>query len=271
MVLDKISLIKAIFVFIIGSCFGSFVNVVIYRLPRGESVISPGSHCIQCNYKIRWFENIPIISWFLLKGRCTHCNTNISVIYPTLELFCALLFLLNNYSSPSSFETSSELMRIIFGWILISILLTVAVLDIKYFWIPDSSCRFGLISGIGSSAVLTLLSQDNTGLTLLLDSIIATFFGYIAFRLISTIGLQLFKRPAMGKGDAKLSAMLGSWLGIQGLCLTIWLAFNLAGIYVLLGLITKKINRYQKVPFGAFLASAGILVWHFGNTMLSPW
>ena len=98
-----------------------------------------------------------------------------------------------------------------------------------------------------------------------INSIFAAFIGFIIFYLLSLLGLKIFKRPVMGDGDAKLTALLGSWLGIQGLFIAIWLAFFSASIFVIFGLILKKIKRKQKIPFGAFLSLSGLIVWQFGN------
>ena len=125
-------LIKDFFTFLIGCCFGSFINVIIYRLPLGESIIFPRSHCGKCDHRISWYENIPIISWIFLKGRCSKCNEKISLIYPIIEILTGLLFVLNNYSLNLRFDIGSQFIPIISGWIFISMLLVMAILDIKY-------------------------------------------------------------------------------------------------------------------------------------------
>ena len=98
-----------------------------------------------------------------------------------------------------------------------------------------------------------------------INSIFGAFTGFILFYLLSLLGFKIYKKPVMGGGDAKLSALLGSWLGIQGLFIAIWLAFFSASIFVIFGLILKKIKRKQKIPFGAFLSLSGLIVWQFGN------
>ena len=266
MLSSEIIFINGILTFLIGCCFGSFLNVVIYRLPLGRSIISPGSYCIECKTKIRWFENIPLLSWFFLRGKCSNCKSKISIIYPIVEFTSGILFLLNNYSSPSTFNNNSSLILSVLGWVFISILLTLAILDIKYFWLPDSICKFGILFGIFSSLIIEIIYHPSNDIMLPLEAIIAAFIGYLIFQLISAIGLKIYKKPVMGKGDSKLSALIGSWLGIKGLLITICLAFNLAGIFVIAGLILKKLNRKQKIPFGSFLALSGMCVWYFGDT-----
>lgn len=266
MLLEQIDLIQNIIYFSIGCCFGSFINVLIYRLPLDKSIIFPRSQCIKCGYKIHWYENIPIISWILLRGKCRNCKKNISIMYPFIEIICGLLFILNNYSSPSVFKDNDVLTTIIFGWVFITILLTLAILDIKYFWLPNTICSIGILTGILSTIFVQLNYNYSSNFSPVLESLIATLLGYMIFQFISSVGLWIFKKPVMGKGDSKLSALIGSWLGLKGLIITIWLAFNIAGIFVIIGFIFNKIKRNQKIPFGTFIAFSGLSVWHLGNT-----
>ena len=255
--------------FLIGCCFGSFINVIIYRLPLGESIIFPSSHCTKCNYTIDWYENIPLISWIFLKGRCSKCNVNISLIYPAIELITGFLFVLNNYALNLRLAIGPQFLTIVSGWIFISILIIMAILDIKYFWLPDAISKLGILIAIILSVFLKIRYGNLTSDLFIIETVLAAFSGYFIFKFISAIGLMIYKKPAMGKGDAKLAALLGSWLGLKGLLLCIWLAFFFAGIFGLLGLISKKINKDQKIPFGSFLSLSGLLVWYFGNNYLT--
>tara|TARA_Y100001968_G_scaffold312148_1_gene334970 strand:- start:2528 stop:3358 length:831 start_codon:yes stop_codon:yes gene_type:complete len=269
MLLDQTILIDNIFSLIIGCCFGSFINVIIYRLPLGLSIVHPRSFCRICKYKIRWFENIPIFSWILLRGSCANCRSNISITYPIIELITGILFLLNNYSSPTLLSINSGFILLKIGWIFISLLLILAILDIKYFWLPSSICIIGLLSGLIYSLTIAILFHPYDQVFLILGSIFGAILGYLIFQLISALGFRLFKKPSMGKGDAKLAAFIGSWLGIKGLLITIWLAFNLAGIFVIIGLLLKRIKSGQKIPFGTFLALSALLVWYLGEMSLT--
>ena len=250
--------------FIVGCCIGSFINVIIYRLPIGESIVFPGSHCVKCNYNIRWYENIPIISWIFLRGKCISCNEKISLAYPFIELIVGFLFVLNNSSTPPRIQADSNSIILIFGSIFISILFILAILDYKYLWLPRNICNIGILLGILLSVIIKISYQNINDNYLILETLIALVLGYLIFQVISSIGLRIYKKPAMGIGDKKLAALLGSWLGIKGLGASIWLSFNLAGIFVIIGLISKKIRRDQKIPFGSFLALSGLLVWYFG-------
>ena len=144
------------------------------------------------------------------------------------------------------------------------ILLTLAILDYKYFWLPQFLTSGGLVFGITASLYIDLCN-DFYQFNYSVYTLIASLLGFILFNLLSLIGKKIYKKPVIGGGDAKLSALIGSWLGIQGLFISIWFAFISAGIFVILGLILKKIKRNQKIPFGVFLAFSGALVWFFGN------
>jgi len=256
--------IKLIYLFVIGICIGSFVNVVIYRLPLNQSIVYPSSSCPKCNSKIKWFDNIPIISWFLLSGKCRACKNKISFSYPIIELFTGLLFCLNLYSVPTIYSQEPINVVIFFGCIFIPILFTLAILDFKYLWLPQSLTSGGLVLGITASLYVDTYN-DFYQFNYLRHTLKASFLGLAFFYLLSLIGKKIFKKPVIGGGDAKLGALIGSWLGIQGLFVSIWLAFISAGIFVTLGLLLKKIKRNQKIPFGFFLALSGLLVWYFGN------
>ena len=268
MIFEESILILNIFSFAMGCCFGSFINVMIYRLPLAKSIVFPGSHCVKCKHRISLIENIPLISWFFLGGKCIKCNERISITYPIVELVTGLLFLLNNYSLTSVFLIDAVFVKAILGWIFISTLITLAILDIKYFWLPNSICKFGILLGIFFSILIELIYKPSTSFIFTYESIISASLGYLIFQFISALGLKIFKEPSMGKGDAKLSALLGAWLGIKGLFLAIWLSFYMGGVFVIIGLISKKLKRRQKIPFGAFLSLSGILVWFLGNDFL---
>ena len=262
-------IIKIFFTFLIGCCFGSFINVIIYRLPLGKSIIFPSSHCLKCNYKIFWYENIPIMSWIFLKGRCSNCNGKISLTYPMTELITGFLFVLNNYSLNLRFAIGSQFITTACGWIFISILIVMAILDIKYFWLPDFISKFGILVAILFSAFLKIRYENLTSDFFLIETILAALLGFLIFKSISAIGLRVYRKPAMGKGDAKLAALIGSWLGFKGLLLSIWLSFFFAGIFGIIGLLSKKIKKDQKIPFGSFLSLSGLFVWYLGNNYIA--
>ena len=259
--------INNLYTFILGCCFGSFINVVIKRLPKNESIVSPRSKCFNCGYQIRWFDNIPIFSWILLSGKCRNCKKKISLTYPLIEFFTGFFFILSTQSSPSlyqDFQITPFFYKEFLGFIFVFICLTLAILDAKYFWLPDIITSIGTFVGLISSLLLSI-TYKLLNLNLIINTFSATILGFLIFYSLSVIGKFLFKKPVLGGGDAKLAALLGAWLGIKGLLITIWLSFNTAGLFVIIGLLLKKISLNQKIPFGVFLVSSGFLVWHFGN------
>ena len=257
-------MVTGIYLFFVGCCIGSFVNVLIYRLPLNKSIIYPNSRCPQCNINIKWFDNIPLLSWFILRGKCRVCETKISFSYPAVEFLVGILVWLNIYAHPTIYSQQPISVRILFGIIFCTLLIPLAILDFKYFWLPKALTLAGLILGITGSLIVDL-TNDFYQFNYSISTIIASFLGFNFFVLLSFVGKKIYNKPVMGGGDAKLCALIGSWLGIQGLFISIWLAFLSAGIFVTCGLILKKIKRNQKIPFGVFLALSGLLVWYFGN------
>tara|TARA_Y100000746_G_C15333299_1_gene378668 strand:- start:46 stop:846 length:801 start_codon:yes stop_codon:yes gene_type:complete len=256
--------IIGIYLFTLGCCLGSFINVVVYRLPLDQSVVYPSSRCPKCKTKINWFDNLPLISWFLLRGKCRSCKTKISFSYPIVELSTGLLIWFNLYANPTIYSQLPISITIVLGTFFSTVLLVLAILDFKYFWLPQFFTLGGLLVGIASSLLIDLFN-DFYHLSYLIYSITGALLGFILFYLLSYIGERIYKKPVMGGGDLKLIALLGAWLGIKGLLISIWLSFIFAGIFVIFGLILKKIKRNQRIPFGVFLAFSGLIVWFFGN------
>ncbi len=256
--------IIGIYLLILGCCIGSFINVVIYRLPLDQSIVYPHSRCPKCKTKINWFDNLPLISWFFLRGKCRSCKTKISFSYPIIELSTGLLVWANFYANPTIYSQLPVPIIIYSGTILISILIPLAILDYKYFWLPQAITIGGLIVGITSSLIIDL-SNDPDQFSYLINSLAGSLLGFSILYLLSNIGEKIFKKAVMGGGDLKLSALLGAWLGMKGLLISIWLSFISAGIVVILGFLLKKIKRNQRIPFGAFLVFSGLSVWFFGN------
>ena len=253
-------------IFVIGCCFGSFLNVVIFRLPLQRSIIYPSSRCLKCNSKINWFDNIPIFSWILLKGKCRFCKNKISFQYPFIEFLTGFLFILNFYSTPTLFNAVSDKFVPIMGCILSCILILLTVFDYKYFWLPNFLTVSGIFLGLINSLVVDFFIDFNN-FTYFKYSLLGSVFGFLIFQLLSLLGKIIYKKSVLGGGDSKLVAMLGAWLGVKGMLITIWLAFYTAGIFVICGLILKKLDRHKKIPFGIFLSLSAFLVWIMGNDM----
>lgn len=254
--LERISL------FIIGLLFGSFSNVIVYRLPLGLSPIVPRSFCPKCNNKIKWKHNIPVLSWIFLKGKCAFCNSKISPSYLLLEISCAFLFLINVLSKPTVFSDLQEsIYPLVAGCILFFLLFVISIIDLKHFWIPQSLINTGFLLGMVNIFYVSIIINSDFFYFGLIGSIVA----FLLFEFIRIIGRKIYKKEVMGKGDSKLIAMLGLWLGPLGVILTIAISYISAAIIIMIGIILKKINLKQTIPFGPFISLGGIIVWIFGN------
>ena len=255
-------LIAALF----GGCVGSFLNVVAWRLPRQESLVFPGSHCPRCGSALRWFENLPVLSWLLQAGRCRHCHGAIAARYPLVELLTAGLWVANTLARPTAMGGDPQpLLLLLAGWLLLSWLIPLTLIDLDQLWLPEPLCRWGLLLGLGCTALLGLGQDLDGGRLLLLHHLLAAGAGLLGFEAVSAAAERLFGRPALGLGDAKLAALLGAWLGLTGLGLTVVLAVFAGAAVGLLGRITGRLGRHQPFPFGPFLTAAGSAVWLLGN------
>jgi len=251
-------------IFAFGCCIGSFLNVVIFRLPLQRSIIYPSSRCLKCNSKINWFDNIPIFSWLILKGECRFCKNKISFQYPLIESLTGVLFFVSFYSKPSLFEAVSKEYVLIMGCTLSSIFILLSVFDYKYFWLPSLLTVNGIFLGLINALIFDFFI-DFKNFTFFKYSLLGSVLGYLIFKLMSLVGAFIFKKPVLGNGDSKLVAMIGAWMGVKGMLITIWLAFHTAGLFVICGLVLKKLDRKKKIPFGIFLSLNAFLVWTMGN------
>lgn len=230
--------------FIIGLIFGSFYNVVGLRLPNNESIIKPGSHCPKCKHKLSWYENIPVISYILLRGKCKSCKQKISFIYPAIELLTGILFLSSYLIFGLTYDCAIAI-------ILSSLVSIIFVSDSKYMIINDSPL---LISGI----IIVIIKIISEGLKEGLYSILSGLLIFCIVYALMLLGNFLFKRESLGGGDIKLSFIaglsLGPPLGIFYIILASFLAFPYA-MY-----ISVK-GEEGMLPFGPFLATSMLLLY----------
>lgn len=230
--------------FIIGLIFGSFYNVVGLRLPNNESIIKPGSHCPKCKHKLSWYENIPVISYIFLRGKCKSCKQKISFIYPAIELLTGILFLSSYLVFGLTYDCAIAI-------ILSSLVSIIFVSDSKYMIINDSPL---LISGI----IIVIIKIINEGLKEGLYSILSGLLIFGIVYALMLLGDFLFKRESLGGGDIKLSFIaglsLGPVLGIFYIILASFLAFPYA-MY-----ISVK-GEEGMLPFGPFLATSMLLLY----------
>lgn len=232
-------------VFILGLILGSFYNVVGLRLPQKQSIIFPGSHCPKCNHQLSWYENIPVISYLFLKGKCKSCHEKIDIIYPLIELLTGILFAINYYLYGLSEE-------FFIGLILISLIIIVFVSDTKYMIILDSPTLISLV-------LIFIIKWLYEGFNEALISLLSGLFMFGVMYLLMLIGNLLFKKESLGGGDIKLSfiagMVLGPYLGLVYLVLASFLAFPYA-IYVLIK------NKDGILPFGPFLATSMLILFY---------
>ncbi len=229
---------------LLGAAIGSFLNVAIYRLPEGESVVSPRSRCPQCSTAIGWRDNIPVVSYVLLRGRCRTCNVPISVQYPLIELATAAIWLAAAVRYGLSWQALSTA-------IFLTLLLGIALTDARTYTIPDEFSLGGLAIGL-------LFSLAPGGITFW-QALAGAALGFGLLWIVGIAGEWLAGKPAMGGGDIKMIAMVGAFLGPAGVLLTIF-GGALIGTLIF-GPISWRSGKL--VPFGIFLAlGAGITeVW----------
>ena len=257
---------------LLGACIGSFLNVVAWRLPRQESVVHPPSHCPRCGSQLRWFENVPLLSWLLLGGRCGHCHAPISWRYPLVEALVAGLWVAAVAAGlgqiPSAMGPSPQPWLLVgAGWLLLSWLVPLLLIDLDHLWLPEPLCRHGLLLGLALTALLGLEQGGEIARNLLLLHLLAAGVGLLGFEAVSAAAEKLMGRPALGLGDAKLAALLGAWLGLTGLGLTVMLAVGLGAAVGLAGRLSGRLGRHDPLPFGPFLATGGALVWLGGHPL----
>jgi len=227
---------------VLGLLVGSFANVCVHRLPAGKSVVSPGSHCPNCGAPVAWYDNIPVLSYTVLRGRCRQCANPISLRYPVLEaLMGASWAALAWYFGPQPVLA----MAIVF----ITLLWILTLIDLETFLLPDVLTLPGIVIGIGFAFWL------GYGV----DSLIGAACGYGVLWLVARLFLLLTGREGMGYGDFKLLAMLGAFLGWQALPFIILVSSLVGAIIGSLYLLLSKKEARTEIPFGPYLAAAGVL------------
>lgn len=261
--------------FVVGGMVGSFLNVCIYRLPREESIVKPRSRCPKCGNPIAWFDNIPIVSWLLLGARCRQCGAAISWQYPLVEAVTGTLFLLVFWRF--GFTPASPIYMVF-----VAGLVLVTFVDLAEWIIPDEVTLPGIGVGLAFSLVGMYFPESGIVVNDVFDALIGAAAGFGVLYLLDKGSLLLLKKRGMGLGDAKLLAMLGAFLGWKNVILII-MAASLVGSIV--G-ITLVIIRKQKsvveepgaegegrkghyLPFGPYLAFAGLLALFFGNDLIN--
>ncbi|MEB3168011.1 MAG: prepilin peptidase [Cyanobium sp.] len=254
---------------LLGACFGSFLNLVAWRLPRQESIVRPPSHCTHCGTRLSWHENLPLLGWFLLRGRCRHCLRPIASRYVLVEWLVAGLGMLTLVARPAGLGPAADpLLVVLAGWLLIGWLIPLVLIDLDQLWLPEPLCRWGLLCGLAVTALVGGLQGTASGSRLLLEHLLAAALGLLGFEATSWLAARLFGRPALGLGDAKLAALIGAWLGPLGLGLAVAVAVVSGALVGLLGRLSGRLSRQQAIPFGPFLGLGALCLWWLGPAPL---
>lgn len=254
--------IATAFVFILGACIGSFLNVVVYRVPAGLSLIHPPSRCPQCFHRLGTTENVPIFGWLWLRGRCRWCKTSISPRYPLVEAATGLLFVFVYWKFNLNLTTFSY-------WTLLSWLMALSLIDLDTMTLPNALTQSGLIVGLLFQALRGW--QEGQLANYLMLGIGGAILGVWLFDIIRIVGTFAFGQTAMGGGDPKLAACIGAWLGWQYLLVTGFLACAVGAIIGGAAMTFGWLGRGQPMPFGPFLALGAVLSVFWGNEIITTY
>ena len=243
--------------FIFGSIWGSFANVCIHRLPQGTSVTKGRSNCPSCNQVIKWFDNIPLISFILLKGKCRNCSVQINPQYFLVELIAALGFVISYYFFGISVTT-------LLFFILVIFFIIIFFIDLKHFIIPNELSISLMIIGFLKSfdPNINKIIFPN-----FINSLIGGLVGYFIIWLIIYVYKKLRNKEGMGLGDAKLLSAIGFWFGWISLPFVLFFSSAIALISFLPDLIKNKKSLSSQIPFGPFLI-LGTILFLFSKTLL---
>ncbi len=240
----------AIVFLILGLLVGSFLNVVIYRLPEGESIVKPPSHCPSCNVRLKPIDLIPVFSWLFLKGRCRYCKVAISPRYALIELLTGVSFLI-------SYLYAGLTWQLLVLLVLLSVLIADTFIDMDHQIIPDELNIFLFVFFIAINLVASYIPWSDA------------IFGALAGSLPLFLLVVLTGGAGMGFGDVKLMFVLGLYLGLWSTLLTLFLSFIYGGIFGVLLLATGIKKRKDAIPFGPWIAIAAVTVLFFGDQIIN--
>ena len=246
-----------VLIFVIGLALGSFLNVCIYRIPSKKSLLFPGSFCPRCGAKIRFYDNVPLLSYIILKGKCRACQAKISLQYPLVELVTAALLVMLYLRFGPSWNFAAR-------GILILLMILTFFIDLKHRIIPDLLTLPGVVLGF----LLSFLVDSPS----VLNSALGAIVGGAIFYLAAVFGDLLFKKESMGGGDIKLAMLLGAFLGWKNVILVFFLS---AFLGTLMGgaamFFSKQVKETRTIPFGPFLALGAIVAIFVGDAIISAY
>ncbi|HEY8279181.1 MAG TPA: prepilin peptidase [Bdellovibrionota bacterium] len=240
------------FIFLFGLCWGSFLNVVIHRLPKGESVVKPRSRCPKCKKLIPWHWNVPVLSWIVLGGKCANCKKKIAWRYPLVELLTACLFTLSAVFFP-------VLIAWPFHFFFLAALVACTFIDIDHWILPDKITLPGIVVGLASSLLIPGFHP--------LDSFAGVVVGGGILYLVAWAYKMAAKRDGLGGGDIKFLAMVGAFLGVRGALTSLVLSSFLGSILGIFLIALKGKKGSTAVQFGPFLALGALAAFFFGEPL----
>jgi len=282
-------ILATIFAALFGLAFGSFLNVCLSRWPAGESIVHPRSHCRSCGRTLAWWENVPLLSWIALRGRCRTCRTRISLRYPLVEgAVGALWALLVWYSNEDVFVPDipaqlralnivATLASLGFFWLLVAL----AALDAEHLWLPDFLTWPGIVAGIALKVAFEQFGyhpdSEPHPFRVLLQFTVLTAAAAAIILVIRLVYWLIRRREGLGLGDAKLMALLAAWLGLPLALLALFLGVVLGAAVAIAFLLTPASRRSErawraaKLPFGTFLCIGGMVSALWGQQILDAY
>ncbi|MDD2273479.1 MAG: prepilin peptidase [Desulfuromonadaceae bacterium] len=246
-------LIYLVLAFIFGTLVGSFLNVCICRLPKDESIVSPPSHCPVCSYQIRWYDNIPLLSYLLLRGKCRGCGTGISIQYPLVELLNGILTMLLFFRFGPTLLFATL-------FLFCSALVVITFIDIEHQIIPDEISLPGIVVGFALSFFL----QGHGWL----NSLLGILLGGGSLLLVAYSYQRLTGKEGMGGGDIKLLAMMGAFLGWKAVPFIIFASSLIGSVVGVSIMLLQKKDSKLAIPFGPYLALGAVLYLFYGKALI---
>lgn len=242
-----------VFAFCLGAIIGSFLNVCIYRIPAGESIVSPASCCPNCQASIRWYQNVPIFSYLVLGGKCASCRMSISIRYPLVEALTGGLFALIFWRFGFLWATPVY-------WVFVAALVVITFIDLDHQIIPDVISLPGIPVGFLCSFAIPWISWT--------DSLLGVLIGGGSLYLVAAGYVLLTKKEGMGGGDIKLLAMLGAYLGWKAVLPIIFIASLVGSLVGVPLMLLKGADSRLAIPFGPFLAFAALICLLWGPQLV---
>ena len=238
---------------LLGACIGSFLNVVIHRLPRNSSVVRPSSRCPGCGYELRWYDNVPVVSWLLLRGRCRKCGAGVSWQYPLVELITAGLFVLVVWLTPLGPLVVSRL-------VLVCILIALFGIDLEHQILPNSITLPGIAIGLLFSVIAPPGWKD---------ALLGALLGAGILYGIAAAYYLWRREEGMGMGDVKMLAMIGAFLGWKAVLVTLVLSSFSGAIIGVMLLSAQRGGMKFALPFGTFLAIGTVIAMFAGEPLVA--